>query len=198
MKVHDYKKGHQQSVVDPDLCISCGICAGACPSSSPFRHVDELVTGISIPGFHIKELLSLTENCLQDLQGEQRVMVYGCDHGSVMAGLESDSVATISLPCTALLPPAFVDYILRKDLVDGVLITGCCEGDCHYRLGNTWMDQRFSAERMPILRTRVPRELVRKRWLGVQGGVRLAEELADFKSTLHIDEEPLVKAVNDG
>ena len=188
MKEHDYKKGHQQSVVDPDLCISCGICAGACPSSSPFRHVEELTTGISIPGLHIKELLSLTENSLQGLQGDKRVMVYGCDHGSVMEGLESDSVATLSMPCTALLPPAFVDYILRKDLVDGVLITGCCEGDCHYRLGNTWMDQRFSAERMPILRTRVPRELVRKRWLGVQGGTQLADELTDFKNALVADD----------
>jgi quinol-cytochrome oxidoreductase complex cytochrome b subunit/coenzyme F420-reducing hydrogenase delta subunit len=184
LKVHDFKKGHQQSVVDPDLCISCGICAGACPSSSPFRHVDELVTGISIPGLHIKELLSLTEQKLEGLQGESRVMVYGCDHGSVLTGMDSSSVATISMPCTALLPPAFVDYVLRKDLVDGVMISGCCEGDCHYRLGNTWMDQRFSADRMPILRTRVPRELVRKRWLGVQGTAQLAGDLTEFQADL--------------
>ena len=64
---HDFKKNHKQSVVDPDLCVSCGICAGACPSSSPFRNVDELSTGISIPGFHIKELLSLTEKELRRL-----------------------------------------------------------------------------------------------------------------------------------
>ena len=91
MKEHDFKVGHQQSVVDPDLCISCGICAGACPSSSPFRHVDELVTGISIPGFHIKELLSLTENKLRALKGRQtRIMLYGCDHGSKIKDLASE------------------------------------------------------------------------------------------------------------
>lgn len=184
MKVHDYKPGHSQSVVDPDLCISCGICAGACPSSSPFRHVDELETGISIPGFHIKELLSLTENQLQKLSGKTRIMVYGCDHGSKIQALESDSVAAISMPCTALVPPAFIDYVLRRDLAEGVMITGCCEGDCHYRLGNTWMDQRFSGERMPILRTRVPRERVRIRWLGAQGSRQMVEEIEQFKSDL--------------
>jgi coenzyme F420-reducing hydrogenase delta subunit len=184
MKEHDFKKGHQQSVVDPNLCISCGICAGACPSSSPFRHVDELVTGISIPGFHIKELLSLTEKKLHALKGSNRIMVYGCDHGSKTKDLTSESVASISMPCTALVPPAFIDYVLRKDLADGVMISGCCEGDCNYRLGNTWMEQRFSTERMPILRTRVPRDKLRVRWLGEQGTAQLKREVEEFQADL--------------
>ena len=32
-----------QAQVDAALCASCGICAGACPSSTPFRSVGELV-----------------------------------------------------------------------------------------------------------------------------------------------------------
>ena len=185
MKEHDYKPGHKQSVVDPDLCVSCGICAGACPSSSPFRHVDELTTGISIPGLHIKELLSLTETKLRELDaGAPRIMLYGCDHGSVVEGMQSNNVATISMPCSALVPPAFVDYVLRQDLAEGVLISGCCEGDCYHRLGNTWMDQRFAMERMPKLRTRVPRERVRLRWLGAQGTRELGRELIDFQQQL--------------
>ncbi|GAB5451462.1 MAG: hypothetical protein Hals2KO_17900 [Halioglobus sp.] len=185
MKEHDFKSGHQQSVVDPDLCLSCGICAGACPSSSPFRNVDELTTGISIPGFHIKELLSLTENKLAALATDSpRTMLYGCDHGSVVEPMASDSVAAISMPCSALVPPAFVDYVLRKNLADGVVISGCCEGDCHYRLGNSWLEQRFSQERMPILRTRVPRERIRLRWLGEQGTAQLSKEIDAFQRDL--------------
>ena len=198
MKVHDFKKGHKQSVVDPDLCISCGICAGACPSSSPFRHVDELTTGISIPDLHIKELLSLTENRLRALSGPNRVMVYGCDHGSKVEQMASDSVASISMPCTALVPPAFIDYVLRKELAEGVMISGCCEGDCHFRLGNTWMDQRFSTERMPVLRHRVPRERVRVRWLGVQGTGQLKRDIAEFQDELQASVEPDVIEVSNG
>jgi ferredoxin len=184
MKDHDFKPGHQMSVVDPDLCISCGICSGACPSASPFRHVDELITAISIPDLHIQELLLQTESKLAQLQGENRVMVFGCDHGTELTDLESDSVATFSMPCIALLPPAVIDYVLRKGLAEGVMISGCCEGDCYYRLGNTWMDQRFSTERMPILRPRVPREQLRKLWLGKQGSKQMKQELDDFQSDL--------------
>jgi len=190
MKEHDYKPNHKQSVVDPDLCLSCGICAGACPSSSPFRHVDELTTGISIPGLHIKDLLALTENKLKELDSSApHIMLYGCDHGSTVEKLESDSVAVISMPCSALVPPAFIDYVLRKELAEGVMISGCCEGDCHYRLGNTWLDQRFAMERMPVLRTRVPREQVRLRWLGEQGTGQLGSEVDEFQAYLHHAEE---------
>ncbi|MEP5764211.1 MAG: cytochrome b N-terminal domain-containing protein [Halieaceae bacterium] len=198
MKEHDFKKGHQQSVVDPDLCISCGICSGACPSASPFRHVDELITAISIPDLHIQDLLVQTEERLAQLQGENRVMVFGCDHGSELEALESDSVATFSMPCIALLPPAVIDYVLRKELAEGVMITGCCEGDCYYRLGNTWMDQRFSTERMPILRPRVPRQQLRKLWLGKQGSRQVKRELADFRHHLEHTSEPADGALNEG
>jgi Heterodisulfide reductase, subunit A and related polyferredoxins len=39
----------QLAQVDPDLCASCGICVGACPSSTPFRSGAALVTGIDMP-----------------------------------------------------------------------------------------------------------------------------------------------------
>ena len=103
--------------------------------------------------------------------------------------MASPSIATISMPCTALVPPAFIDYVLRRGLADGVIISGCCEGDCYYRLGNTWLDQRFSQERMPILRTRVPREKVRLSWLGVQGTAQLGTEIEEFQHYLHHAEE---------
>ena len=118
-------------------------------------------------------------------------MLYGCDHGSVVDGLASDSVAAISMPCAALLPPAFVDYVLRNELAEGVIVSGCCEGDCYYRLGNTWMDKRFAMERMPVLRARVPRDRVRLHWLGAQGTSQLQAEVATFQAQLQQEGEPL-------
>ncbi len=199
MREHDYKNGHQQSVVDSDLCVSCGICAGACPSSSPFRHVDELTTGITIPGFHIKELLSLTESKLAQLNSHKpRIMLYGCDHGSVVTKLETETVASISMPCAALVPPAFIDYVLRKELAEGVMISGCCEGDCYYRLGNNWTNERFNQERMPVLRTRVPRDRVRLRWLGEQGTKHLGEEVTQFQEDLKLNTGTVLQDVEHG
>ncbi|MCL4748214.1 MAG: cytochrome b N-terminal domain-containing protein, partial [Burkholderiaceae bacterium] len=48
MAPHPSGRG-QIAVVSDDLCASCGICAGACPTSTPFRSADRLVTGIDLP-----------------------------------------------------------------------------------------------------------------------------------------------------
>ena len=37
------------TTISPELCSSCGICAGACPSSSPFRRRSPLASGIDLP-----------------------------------------------------------------------------------------------------------------------------------------------------
>ena len=76
------------------------------------------------------------------------------------------------------------------------MISGCCEGDCHYRLGNEWMNQRFSKERMPILRTRVPRDKVRLRWLGVRGTQQLSREVTEFQEHLQEEQPDLIEVSN--
>ena len=45
-----------QAEVNPSLCVSCGICVGACPSSTPFRRSEDLKTGIDLPDYSLKEL----------------------------------------------------------------------------------------------------------------------------------------------
>lgn len=44
------------AVVADDLCASCGICAGACPSSTPFRSDELLISGIDLPDRRLGEL----------------------------------------------------------------------------------------------------------------------------------------------
>jgi quinol-cytochrome oxidoreductase complex cytochrome b subunit/coenzyme F420-reducing hydrogenase delta subunit len=184
MKDHDYKKGHRQAVVDPDLCTSCGICAGSCPSATPFRHVDELVSGINMPDLEVKDLLALSEQRASQLKGEGRVIVYGCSHGASVDELQEESVAGINLRCTAMVPPSFVDYLIRRCEVDGVFITGCSQQDCYYRLGNAWVDQRVDSTRMPHLRTRGAKEAVRVSWLGATEGKKLKEQVQEYRADL--------------
>ena len=74
-------------MVDADLCASCGICAGACPSSTPFRSVAELVTGIDMPSAPINALRQRLRQGLAALPGKQPIVVFGCDHGAAVAPL---------------------------------------------------------------------------------------------------------------
>ncbi|HEU0283241.1 MAG TPA: cytochrome b N-terminal domain-containing protein, partial [Gallionella sp.] len=156
-----------QPVVDPDLCASCGICVGACPSSMPFRS-SELVSGIELPDRELVTLRADTDRALAVLRGDARVMVFGCDCAYDVRALQSEGVAVLSLPCAGMLPPAFVDYALRAGNADGVMVAGCREGDCHYRLGIRWTEQRMARERVPHLRQRVPLQRIELCWAGAQ------------------------------
>ena len=93
-------------------------------------------------------------------------------------------MAVIELPCVAMLPPSFIDFVITRKHVDGVFLTGCADGNCHYRLGIEWTGQRFAGERDPYLRKRVPRERVDEAWAGVTGNKRLKQTLRAFQDRL--------------
>jgi ferredoxin/coenzyme F420-reducing hydrogenase delta subunit len=169
-----------QVVVDPDKCVSCGICTGSCPSSTPFRRSDELKTGIDLPDLSLASMRARV-HALAELSAEgPRVLVIGCWHGAG-AGAEG---AALHLPCVAMAPPPLIDYVLSRNLADGVLIAGCSESACYNRLGITWTRERIAGTRDPYLRARVPRERIATVWASPQEGARFADELAAFKVRL--------------
>ncbi len=177
------RPGEQHAAVIPGLCASCGICAGACPSSTPFRRGERLVTGIDMPQRTVHELRARLEDALQRLTGEPRIVVFGCDCAARVAPLQAPNVAALSLLCAGQLPPSFVDYALRSG-ADGILITGCRGDDCAYRLGNAWTAARMTREREPGLRGNVPRERVRVAWFGAGEDAMLEKELREYERYL--------------
>jgi coenzyme F420-reducing hydrogenase delta subunit/Pyruvate/2-oxoacid:ferredoxin oxidoreductase delta subunit len=153
----------QLAQVNADLCASCGICVGSCPSSTPFRSAAELVTGIDMPQMPLNGLREQMERQLAALEGEARIVVFGCERGASAAALDSADVTSLSLICTGMLPPSFIEYALRGGAA-GVLVTGCREGGCEFRLGAQWTQQRLLGEREPRLRASVPRERIEVLW----------------------------------
>jgi len=173
-----------EATVDPDLCVSCGICSGACPSSMPFRRRSELVSGIELPDFTIADLRRRLHKASEKITGDVRIVLIGCDNAARVERLTGPCVAAVSLPCSGMLPPPFIDYILARGLADGVFITGCREGSCYNRFGQTWANQRIDRERDPYLRRRVPRERIARYWAGPADDRVLAREIEDFAERL--------------
>lgn len=155
--------GRQMAQVNADLCASCGICVGACPSSTPFRSVADLVTGIDMPQAPIGALRRQLQQGLARLSGPHKIVVFGCDRGARVDSLAARDVAPFSLMCTGLLPPSFVEYALR-DGAAAVLVSGCRAGGCEFRLGQQWTEERLAATREPHLRASVPRERLATAW----------------------------------
>jgi coenzyme F420-reducing hydrogenase delta subunit/quinol-cytochrome oxidoreductase complex cytochrome b subunit/NAD-dependent dihydropyrimidine dehydrogenase PreA subunit len=187
-------------VVLTDLCAGCGICAGACPSSTPFRSIAELATGIDLPQLPITKLREQLEQRLSALRlgghlhtppeeglpalgVPTRVVVFGCDCAVDVRALADPDTAVLSLVCTAQLPPSFIEYAVRGG-ADGVLVTGCQSGSCEYRLGNRWVEARIAGAREPHLRVNVPRERVQMVWAGPLEQDLLVQALAQFRAAL--------------
>ena len=186
----DGKHLPREAVVDPDLCAGCGICAGACPSSTPFRSVTALATGIDMPQAPIDAVRVELEAALARLalppSGTPAIVVFGCQGeggDGALARIADERTAAIALLCAAQLPPSFVEYALRAG-ADGVLVTGCRDGDCTYRLGNRWLEERLAGRREPHLRAAVPRDRVRVAWTGCDDESALRDALASFRADL--------------
>ncbi|MBI4740997.1 MAG: hydrogenase iron-sulfur subunit [Betaproteobacteria bacterium] len=180
---HPDRPGHNIAVVDAKLCASCGICAGSCPSSTPFRSQENLLTGIDMPQLTVDMLRRQLESALSRLSGTTRIIVFGCDCGADVKKLSAPDTAVISLICSGLLPPSFVEYALRGG-ADGVVVTGCRPGGCHFRLGERWTAERLTRQRAPQLRARVPDERLLLVSASTHDDLSLAQALLEFRARI--------------
>lgn len=175
------KPSQQHAVVHAGLCASCGICAGACPSSTPFRTGETLVTGIDMPHRPINALREALERAVA--RAPASIVVFRCEHAARIDEARHSNIAAFDLLCLAMLPPSFIDYALREG-ARGVLLIGCREGECEFRLGARWAAERLAAHREPRLRASVPRARLRAAGLGPGEEVAASAALEDFQGVL--------------
>lgn len=156
MAPHPRRRNRQIAVVAADQCAACGICVGACPSSSPFRSVSELVTGIDLPQRPLDAIRERLAGALAKAgaRGARPIVVIGCDHGArveELAPVPVESVVALSLPCSAALPPAFAEFAQRAGAAH-VLVADCGPDACAYRFGAAFTRERLQGLREPHLR----------------------------------------------
>lgn len=200
----DGRPYQRQAQVNTSLCESCGICAGSCPTSTPFRRGSELIPGIDLPHYPLRELREKIETAGAGLSGDVRVLILRCGHSPDAETVQGSNITAINIQCAGMLPPSFIDFVLSRDLADGVLIVGCRGTDCYYRLGAKWTERRLEGVRDPHLRRRVPRERIARLWAGAGDRRQLADSVAEFLKRLgslpHEHEGDTVRkfAVGDG
>jgi F420-non-reducing hydrogenase iron-sulfur subunit len=89
------------------------------------------------------------------------------------------NVRLIRLMCSGRLDPTFVMKALSSG-ADGVLVTGCHPGECHY------VEQNYKALRRHLLLRRVLKglgiepERIKLVWASAAEGVKLAHEITSF------------------
>ncbi|HEY7541509.1 MAG TPA: 4Fe-4S binding protein [Methylomirabilota bacterium] len=141
--------------VQPDLCVSCGLCTGSCASLA-----------IGPPGHTARDQLAGARRFVADL-GEvgQQLLLVSCQHnGGLSERLRSryakDGAATLfEVDCAGSLHPGTVSYLGRR--FNGTLIMACPSQNCVYREGTTLAEARIVGERKPAVPGQIGRLPVR-------------------------------------
>ncbi len=87
------------------------------------------------------------------------------------------NVRLIRLMCSGRLDPTFVLKALAGG-ADGVMITGCHPGDCHYLDQNYKAMRRFQLLRRTLAQLGIEPQRVQLVWASAAEGLQLAEEIA--------------------
>ena len=173
-----------EAFVIPGNCVLCGICTGSCPSSNPFRHAtalpfrrrQALKSGIEMPQHSVDNLRKRVDEALASADENPLILYFGCQHGVHSAGISGANVVSMQLPCIGMLPPAFIEYALRKGAA-GILIGGCREGDCFYRHGDRWLQMRLDHQRSPMLHRSVDQSRIAVCWVSETDKAELRNSL---------------------
>jgi ferredoxin/coenzyme F420-reducing hydrogenase delta subunit len=181
----DGLKFETEAVVVPDLCVSCGICVGACPTASPFRSRSALVPGIDLPALPAAAIKEKIKAATSTLTGDQRILSFTCRGSSLTDQLRIAGEAFVEVECMGQLPPPFIDYVISRNFADGVFLAACGSSACHYRLGAERTQQRIERKRDPRLRKRVDERRIAAAWRDFpEYSGRVIDQLDAFRRSL--------------
>ena len=127
------------------------------------------------------------------------ILVYTCNWCSYtsadLAGVNRltypENVRIIRFMCSGRVEP---DFILRalENGADGVVVSGCRLGECHYLKGNYHAKDRIERVRELLHLLGVEPERVRGLWLSAAEGRKFSETMNEFYSELsRMGESPL-------
>ena len=133
-----------------------------------------------MPQLTADDMRTRTAEAIDAMSGELKIVVFGCEHGFNVNRLDSHEIKGVRLICSGMMPPTLVEYAQRQG-ADGVFTTGCRSGDCYYRLGNAWMDQRFEGQRKPVLRQRAKRHRITVYRAAETDTAKLRRRIAEFQ-----------------
>ncbi|MBM4049028.1 MAG: hydrogenase iron-sulfur subunit [Planctomycetes bacterium] len=88
------------------------------------------------------------------------------------------NVRMIRLPCTGRISPLFLMKAFERG-ADGVLVSGCHPGDCHYNEGNFHARRRWAIFRELLQYLGVDLQRVQFSWISAAEGGKWAETVND-------------------
>ena len=113
---------------------------------------------------------------------EPKILAFLCNWcsyaGADLAGTSRlqypPNVRVIRVPCSGRVNPIYIVEALRQG-ADGVLVSGCHPGDCHYLAGNYFARRRFAMLQRYLEYLGVEKGRVQFSWVSASEASRFAE-----------------------
>jgi len=135
--------------------------------------------------------MSTTENKKQAEQWQPKILAFLCNWcsyaGADLAGVSRiqypPNVRVIRVPCSGRVNPMFILRALQQGL-DGVLVSGCHPGDCHYLTGNYFARRRFVALKQMLDFTGLEDGRVQFSWVSAAEGQKFADIITEVTESV--------------
>jgi len=122
---------------------------------------------------------------------EPKIVAFLCNWcsyaGADLAGVSRiqypSNVRVIRVPCSGRVNPFFIVASLQHG-VDGVLVSGCHPGDCHYLSGNYSARRKFALLKSLLEFVGIEEGRVQFSWVSAAEGGRFAEVIAGVTETV--------------
>ncbi|MFX1423694.1 MAG: hydrogenase iron-sulfur subunit [Promethearchaeota archaeon] len=197
------------AIVDPTLCVGCGTCGNVCPygaiSFHPIdliSHVNEAICkgcgvcavacpakAISMQGFTDLQILNQISEALNGPfpANEPKIIGFCCNWcsyaGADLAGISRfqypSSIRIIRVMCSGRIDPFFLLWAFLEG-ADGVFVSGCHPGDCHYISGNSYAEERVEKMKKALSSIGIDSRRLTLEWISASEGNRFAQLITEF------------------
>jgi coenzyme F420-reducing hydrogenase delta subunit/NAD-dependent dihydropyrimidine dehydrogenase PreA subunit len=159
--------------VDPEACVSCGICSGSC---APMAVGPALRTGRD-------QLEQVRAFLARRRASSGDVVLLACRNGAGrLASRDSvDGAVVHPVGCAGNLHTSVIEYLVRAG-VGGVLVASCPPRDCRHREGPKWQAERIGQGREAELHERVDRRRLEIVYAGEGEPRRVRRALAELRA----------------
>jgi F420-non-reducing hydrogenase iron-sulfur subunit len=127
----------------------------------------------------------------QDSNFEPKILGFLCRWcsyaGADLAGTSRKkypaNIRIIKIPCSGRIDPLLIIRALRNGF-DGVLVSGCHPGDCHYQTGNYHARRRIAITKKFLEYMGIEPERLQASWVSASEGGKFAEVVAEITADI--------------
>jgi heterodisulfide reductase subunit A len=166
--------------VNSALCKGCGACAATCRASAIADKFDHNCT----------KVMAATNT---EKTWEPKILAFLCNWcsyaGADLAGISRmqypPNIRVVRVPCSGRVNPYFIIKALQRGW-DGVLVSGCHPGDCHYISGNLVARRRFAVLMDLLKYFGIEPERISFSWVSAAEGEKFANVVKDVVEKVKI------------